>query len=255
MCETVANQSLEDRMRSNEDSQRPFLLKRVPVIVRVDGKKFSSYTRKHCSKEVPYDPLLINIMDILMVDLAKEIPGCIFAYTQSDEVSLLLHGYKNIHQEPWFNNDKDKITSVTASKVTRIFNHYARGIGWEDAEFDCKVRSYPENEVVNCFVWRQNDWVRNSVWTQARFLVGPKLLEGKKRDEQLAICAQNGVNWHELPERIKYGRSIARIDREWVLDPINGSFKSQNARNFIEELLVTDESRTGQQHQMVLGPV
>lgn len=51
--------SLGDRMKGYENISRIYLTKRLPVIVRIDGKAFHSYTK---GLKSPFDDLLIQTM-------------------------------------------------------------------------------------------------------------------------------------------------------------------------------------------------
>jgi tRNA(His) 5'-end guanylyltransferase len=83
--------SLGDRMKDHEKRARVSIGKGQPVIMRIDGKAFHTYT-KGCER--PFDPNLINAMNECAKALCKEIQGAQMAYVQSDEISILIHGYK-----------------------------------------------------------------------------------------------------------------------------------------------------------------
>ena len=84
----MSKDSLGDRMKKFEDSFRYHLPIRMPVIIRVDGCHFHSYTKK-CKR--PVDQGLIDCMDETAKYLCANIQGCQLAYVQSDEISLLLN--------------------------------------------------------------------------------------------------------------------------------------------------------------------
>src|SRR6478752_5397952 len=90
------------------------------LIVRLDGKAFHTFTRG-CEK--PFDSGLTNAFDNAVYAMCRESDIPIkFAYTQSDEVSLLID---NRGIEPWFGGKVQKVVSVTASTMTAYFNaHY-----------------------------------------------------------------------------------------------------------------------------------
>lgn len=112
------NSSLGDRMKAYEAAHRIVLPRRMPVIIRVDGKGFHRWTR-HCAR--PFDSNLIEVMNIAAVELCEEVQGTRLAYVQSDEISLLVHGYETHESQPWFDNQLQKIVSVAAAiaKTTR----------------------------------------------------------------------------------------------------------------------------------------
>lgn len=104
--------SLGDRMKNYEKVFRFYLPCRIPLILRLDGAHFHTYT-KSCQK--PLDPKLISVMDQVTIKLCQEIEGAVVAYAQSDEISILVHNYKTLQTQPWFDNQVQKICSVSAS--------------------------------------------------------------------------------------------------------------------------------------------
>ncbi|MBQ5914403.1 MAG: tRNA(His) guanylyltransferase Thg1 family protein [Alistipes sp.] len=82
------NDALGDRMKEYESRNQYFLQRRTPVIIRVDGKAFHTFTRGF---QKPFDKVLGNAMVRTMEYLCQNISGCIFGYVQSDEITLVLH--------------------------------------------------------------------------------------------------------------------------------------------------------------------
>src|SRR5262245_20893233 len=85
---------------------------RMPLVIRLDGKAFHTFTRdfKH-----PFDEGFMEAMIETAVTLCKQVQTTVFAYTQSDEISLLLHNYRKLDSQPWFDNELQKLVSVSAS--------------------------------------------------------------------------------------------------------------------------------------------
>lgn len=184
--------SLGDRMKANyEDRYRHSLLRRVPVIVRVDGRAFHSFTRG-CNR--PFDADVI----VTMIEAAKAVcadaQGCKAAYIQSDEASFLLTDYDKLTTEAWFDYGQSKVESISAALMTAWFNHYWPHDG-KLAMFDARAFNVPREEVSNYFLWRMKDWERNSVsmYCQAHF--SHKQLHGKGRQEQHDLLHSIGKNW------------------------------------------------------------
>ena len=114
--------NLGDRMKENyENRAKTQLLRRTPVIIRLDGKAFHTFTKGF---EKPFDKTMVEAMQATMLALCKEIQGCVLGYTQSDEITLVLTDYTNLETSAWFNYDVQKICSVSASIATLIFNIY-----------------------------------------------------------------------------------------------------------------------------------
>ena len=67
------------------------LMRRTPVIIRIDGKAFHTFTRGF---QRPFDKVLIKTMQETTKYLCENIQGCVLGYTQSDEISLVLVDYQ-----------------------------------------------------------------------------------------------------------------------------------------------------------------
>lgn len=114
--------SLGDRMKSYyEGISKTSLMRRTPVIIRIDGNAFHTFTR-HFNK--PYDYVLQYAMAETTKELCKRIQGCVFGYTQSDEITLVLQDYEKLNTEAWFGYEVQKMCSITASMATMLFNKY-----------------------------------------------------------------------------------------------------------------------------------
>ena len=112
-------ETLGDRMKgAYENKYRLYLPERIPVIIRLDGKAFHTFCR---GLKKPFDDLFISVMQDTMLDLCKNISGCKLGYVQSDEISLLLVQTRD-ESQPWFDNNIQKIVSVSASMATLYFN-------------------------------------------------------------------------------------------------------------------------------------
>jgi tRNA(His) guanylyltransferase len=111
--------SIGDRMKDYENVTRTHLYRRTPVIIRLDGKAFHTFTR---GMQKPYDEAMVEVMAKTAQFLLDEIQGAEIAYTQSDEISLFLRDYTRFESESWFDNNIQKMVSVAASMATGIFN-------------------------------------------------------------------------------------------------------------------------------------
>ena len=70
-----------------EEVSKTRLVRRMPVIIRLDGKAFHTFTR---GMKKPFDEVFNNSMQQTMEYLCKNIQGCVLGYTQSDEITLVL---------------------------------------------------------------------------------------------------------------------------------------------------------------------
>ena len=95
------------------------LVRRMPVMIRIDGKAFHTFTRGF---QKPFDNILIKSMQETMKYLCENIQGCVFGYTQSDEITLVLVDYKKLTSSACFDYQVQKMCSISASMATMIFN-------------------------------------------------------------------------------------------------------------------------------------
>lgn len=157
---------LGNRMKNNyENVPKTRLTRRTPVAIRLDGKAFHTFTRGF---ERPFDTVLMETMQDTMKYLCKNVQGCVFGYTQSDEITLILIDYQKFNSEAWFNYEVQKICSVSASMATMAFNKFFYDNLPADSEhtdiyykalergamFDARCFNIPKEEVANLIYWR-----------------------------------------------------------------------------------------------------
>lgn len=200
---------IEWRMKEYEMPTKLVLPKRMPMIIRVDGRSFHQFLR---TADKPLDEKVKIAMDNVAVELVEHIEGAVFAYVQSDEVSVLVINYKTLDYSPWFGNELQKIVSISASIATSAFNDKWKELNpgnKGNAMFDSRVFVIPKEEVCNYFVWREKDWSRNSVQMVARSKFSHSKLYGKTGEEmQEMLFKEKGINWSELPTWQKRGRAV-----------------------------------------------
>jgi tRNA(His) guanylyltransferase len=211
--------SLGDRMKKYEDVNRVKLMRRTPVIIRLDGKAFHTWTK---GLDRPHDDTFIAIMANTMKFLCENIQGAVFAYCQSDEISILLRDYDALNTEAWFDNNVQKMVSVSSSLATGMFNKLAAD-AFEDkplAFFDSRVFTIPKDDVVNYFVWRQQDAVRNSIRSVATHYLGHKTCHGLNNQQVQDLLMQMDVpvNWNDLAIHKKRGMCYNSVSKQ--VDPL-----------------------------------
>lgn len=230
--------SLGDRMKSYyEDRYRINLPRRTNILLRIDGKAFHSYTK---GLKRPFDTGLSDDMDATTKFLCENIQGAKLGYVQSDEISILVTDYDKLDTSPWFDNNLQKMCSISSSLATAKFNQLRmqrrfrslnvdseeHGITAYDmtisndvldgkiAMFDSRVFIIPEaEEVVNYFIWRQQDATRNSISMAAQSMFSHKQLQGKSGSQmQEMMFTEKGVNWNDYPTRFKRGAAIVKVN-------------------------------------------
>ena len=117
----ITKDSLGDRMKQYESVSETQLVPKMPIIIRIDGKAFHTYTRGMVK---PFDEILGKCMKKTMQALCKEVHTCVFGYTQSDEITLVLKLPDRVKSQAYLNRRVQKIASLTASKATKHFNKF-----------------------------------------------------------------------------------------------------------------------------------
>lgn len=201
---------LGDRIKNYESISEHYFLPKTPIIVRVDGKAFHTWT-KGCKR--PFDQTLITCMFESAKEVAKQMQGCKALYAQSDEVTFVLDDSDTIETQQWFGGRQNKIESVTAAMMTAYFNR-----NWalehslkvekviNPAIFDARAFQCPKDDVANVFLWRVKDWERNSLSMFCNQYFTPKELHGQGRADQHEMLRIIGHNWAtECTEQQKNG--------------------------------------------------
>lgn len=199
---------IDTRMKDQyEDRYRFMLVRRTYTIIRVDGRAFHTFTR---GLERPYSTVLMAAMNQTALALCKEIAGAQLAYVQSDEISVLLTDFSKIDTHAWFDNNLQKLCSISASIATTGFNS---AWGWSrPAQFDSRVFQIPDPvEVENYFVSRQKDAVRNSVSMLAQGHFSPNQLHGVPVSKMHDMLVEVADNWNDHMPRFKQGAAIAKV--------------------------------------------
>ena len=233
------NSKINDRMKEYyEEPARTKLTRRTPVIVRVDGRAFHTFTK---NLKKPFDMHLTRAMQATAKYLLQNVQGAKMVYTQSDEISLLLIDYDGLDQSAFFDYEVQKIVSTIASMATCYFNRtfglsatntmmdmsaapskdaehrkYFNALSQcadEGATFDARCFNIPEHEVVNYFVSRQKDAYRNSISSIGRSMFSQKMLHKKHTEDILKMIAEyKGINdiTTEYAEATVYGYELHR---------------------------------------------
>ena len=220
------------------------------VLIMCDGHCFSHYVKK--KYKLPFDPAFMDKMNTAAIEAAKNIQGFILAYTQSDEISFLIHRREG---SPFFDYRLQKMVSLVASWVStafmaEVYKDIARTpASSEDISemisevkhlvFDGRAFNLPtDNEAFSWFLWRQNDCVRNSMQQAAQTYLPWKRLRGLRTTEQIQILKdEKGIDWDDYSPGEKYGRLIYRetVEKEnekgekyvrtiWPVHEVSGQF-------------------------------
>lgn len=249
-----------------ENISKTKLVRRMPVVVRIDGRSFHTFTRGF---QKPFDKILIKSMQKTMKYLCENIQGCVLGYTQSDEISLILVDYKKLNSSAFFDYEVQKVCSITAFMATMAFNKFFReyadfyiqdcateyetkglyGKGTieynycgilqkaieKGAMFDSRCFNIPKEEVTNYIYWRQLDASRNSIQMVGQANFNHKELQNKTCNMiQDMLMTQKGINWNDLEVYKKRGsccvknKIILKYDEEKIIAQLRDTKSNEN---------------------------
>ena len=171
--------SIGTRMKSYEDAQKTYLTRRMPVMIRVDGNAFHTFTRGF---ERPFDSIMAfneAFSDVITEKISEDI--------------------MKVH------NDEE------AEKVKDYYFKYVKKCG--RAMFDARAFNIPEFEVVNEFIWRQQDCTRNSIQSVGHANFSDKKMHKKNMSQiQDMLMLKKGINWNDFPTFLKRGSCCIKED-------------------------------------------
>jgi tRNA(His) guanylyltransferase len=191
---------LDRRMRVYETAHDLSVLPGIYVVARLDGRSFTRLTGEICQFAKRYDARFRDHM----VATTEHLMACgfrvLYGYTQSDEISLLLH-----RDEDAFGRKERKLNSILAGEASAKL---ALTLGRVCA-FDCRVCQLPSEEVVvDYFRWRQEDAARNALNAHCFWLLrrqgqneaeATRALLGQSVRAKHELLFANGLNFTRLP--------------------------------------------------------
>ena len=197
---------LDQKMRVYETAADTCVLPDIYMVARLDGRSFTRLTKETCDFTRPFD---VRFRD-LMVQTAKSLMTCgfriVYAYTESDEISLLFDP-----EEKQFNRKLRKMNSTFAGEASA---HFSLLLG-QVATFDCRISQLPNTErVIDYFRWRSADACRNALsaycyWTLRSTGIDPQTatqrIAGLKVGQKNELLFQHGINFNDLPVWQKQG--------------------------------------------------
>jgi tRNA(His) guanylyltransferase len=246
--------TIGDRMKRYEVVTKSLVTPRTPLIIRVDGKAFHTFTKRLNEKVDPtcsYGPSqkMHNVMMNTTQAMCQQMQNVVLAYTQSDEISFVLRDWDTIQTQQWFGGNVQKMASVSASMAAVYFNFFwAQEFGENPdyvgdlALFDSRVFTLPKEEVTNYLLWRQQDATRNSINFIARLHFSHKELHGKNVSQvQEMLWSEHDCNWNDYATWKKRGSCVVKnpnpfdSSSAWVWDDEIPIFSKE--RDYVETRL------------------
>lgn len=240
----MSTTALGTRMKQYEKLYTRKAMPLLPVIARLDGKSFHTWTQ---GLHRPFDQDFMNIMQTTTKKLVQE-TGAVIGYTQSDEITLIFYS-NNPESQIFFDGKLEKMTSVLASMCTACFNEeltiYKRKMAILRVEhrfkykplamFDCRVFQVPTlYEAGNCLIWRELDATRNSILSVAQSKFSHKEMQGKNTSELQEMMFQlDGTNWSQdytaVEKRGSYFRKV-KVERPFTAKELEQLPPRHNAK-------------------------
>ena len=227
---------LDSLMRSFEAARDVRVAPRMHVIVRLDGRGFTTLTKQTLAHfERPFDvrfrDAMVEATRAIMTHGGFEI---VYGYTQSDEISLVLS-----RDDQTFSRKESKLLSVLSSMASA---HCSLALG-QVACFDARLLALPTPDlIVDYMQWRAQDAFRNAVSAHCYWLLrdGQGLgarqatarLEGASAaDKRELLRDQAGMHVNDLPcwQRRGVGLSWETYIKQGV-DPRTGQTREATRR-------------------------
>lgn len=217
---------LDSRLRIYETAHDHCVLPGLFMVARLDGRGFTRLTRELHDFEAPFDERFRDFMVATTQHLMQIGLRVKYGYTQSDEISLVLH-----RDESSFGRKLRKLCSVLAGEASARFSLLLGDV----AAFDCRISQLPARElVVEYLQWRAADAHRNALsahcyWSLRRAGRSPReadaIASGLSASEKNELLFQEaGINFNEVPVWQRRGVGLFREDYEREgRNPITGA--------------------------------
>ena len=233
--------SFGDRMKFYEKRNSIDLITKQPIIIRLDGKSFHTFTK---GLEKPFSINLTIALNYATKKLIENIDNIKFAYLQSDEISLLLCDWDKDSTEPYCKNTKSKLESLSASIFTYYFNEKFKELYPENNKigfFDSRAFTLPFTEVDNYFIWRQQDCIKNAISMIAYSKYSAKQLQNLSTTDRLNKLLTDGFILSNIPKFFLNGRSLYKVKKE-LKDP-QGNIYVRNVLSLDNNIPLFKENR------------
>ncbi|MEM8642164.1 MAG: tRNA(His) guanylyltransferase Thg1 family protein [Cyanobacteria bacterium P01_G01_bin.54] len=213
---------LDTKLRVFETAHDLCVLPGIFMVARIDGRNFTRLTKETHKFEAPFDPQFRDSM----VATVEHLMNCgfrvVYGYTQSDEISLLLH-----RDETAFGRKLRKLNSILAAEASAKLSLLLGSL----AAFDCRISQLPTIEhVVDYFRWRNEDAHRNALNAHCYWLLRKtgetagaataKLDRLSVSDKNELLYQQAQLNFNDVPNWQKRGVGLYWQDyQKAAIDP------------------------------------
>lgn len=211
---------LDNKMISFETCHDLSVLPGMYIVARLDGRNFTKLTKETFSYEVPFDERFRDYM----IETTKHLINCgfkvVYGYTQSDEISLMLHKDENSYDRKLV-----RIASVLSAEASAKLSNLVGAI----ATFDCKISELPSSEyLIDYFTWRMAD---AQISTLNEYCYWTLRKEGKTHDDVrthmlfLSVADKNdllirrNIRFNEIPlwQRRGVGMYPEKYSKDYIV--------------------------------------
>lgn len=172
---------INNRMSEYEKSSKYLLTKNLPVIVRLELQSYDIKNRFKLYSDIDKCLDLMAVIGNSMLSLLKGCDNNIkFSFFNITEINILLENNQLNKNNPYFNNDIQKIISTLSSKLASLITiNYGKYV-W----FESKCFILPKFEIQNYFNYRKFLQVQ-----ELRNIMGYKKIKDvlKSNDENISI--------------------------------------------------------------------
>lgn len=213
--------TLRERVLSYETLTDYKLIKKLPVVIKLNGRSFKKLTSL---LPKPFHLGFSECMWGVALKLMQEIDGSIISYCFNDEIILISKNDQNINTSAWYDNHIQRIASTTASIATIEFAKLSQSndlnlIG--DATFISNCFVVPNiTEAINLLISKQQEALYLAISLTCFHELSKKYdietvkqtLYEKSSAAKLEILSETcGIDFEMLPAAFRRGVAAYRI--------------------------------------------
>ncbi len=208
-------QTLKERINDYREVSSSKLMRKLPIVINLNGRSFRRITQ---GIEKPYSTDFSNVMCATAIKLCHEISGAVFAYIFNDDITIVARNDQSVETQAWFQNDIQKIVSVSASIATLEFANAAKSFDLilnGEATFTSNVYTVPSTmEAINVLILKQQLCQQTSLNFSAFYELSHRygddaidILQNRSPEEKEELLAQCGQHYTTFP--LPFRRGIA----------------------------------------------